>query len=105
MGWSVPFSLGEFLVEGPLLTRSATDLLLRAGPPLETTAQVVSMGRVAFTCWRVTVVYSTLRPTKIRLSLILYGRIVAASKRGRSAIFGFALRLRGVGSLMRADGT
>jgi hypothetical protein len=24
MGWSVPFSLGEFLVEGPLLARSET---------------------------------------------------------------------------------
>ena len=24
MGWSVPFSLGEFLIEGPLLGRLAT---------------------------------------------------------------------------------
>jgi hypothetical protein len=29
MGWSVPFSLGEFLVEGPLLARLLSDLLPR----------------------------------------------------------------------------
>jgi hypothetical protein len=30
MGWSVPFSLGELLVEGPLLGRSETDSMLAA---------------------------------------------------------------------------
>ena len=51
--WSASTDGGSWPISGGLAVPDRS--------PLETTAQVVCVGRVAFTCRRVTVVYSTLQ--------------------------------------------